>query len=91
MLRGEASEDIDLSVVGDGPRFASALAAELNGEVTKVSPSDPMMLQTAEVRPGVDFGRLDQVFVMLRRGQTMELLYATGEGDAGDAAERGTP
>ncbi|MBT4515439.1 MAG: CCA tRNA nucleotidyltransferase [Chloroflexi bacterium] len=37
MLRGEASEDIDLSVVGDGPAFASALASELNGDVTKIS------------------------------------------------------
>jgi rod shape-determining protein MreC len=61
------------------------------GEVTAVSPSDPMMLQTAEVRPAVDFGRLEQIFVMLRRGQTMELLYATGEGDAANGAERGTP
>jgi hypothetical protein len=50
-----------------------------------------MMLQTAELRPSVDFGRLEQVFVMLRRGQTMELLYATGESDAADGAERGTP
>ena len=61
------------------------------GRVTAVSPSDSMMLQTAEVRPAVDFGRLEQIFVMLRRGQTMELLYATGEGDAANGAERGTP
>ncbi len=61
------------------------------GEVTEVLPSDAMMLQTAEVRPAVDFGRLEQIFVMLRRGQTMELLYATGEGDAANGAERGTP
>jgi hypothetical protein len=27
------------------------------------------------VRPAVDFGRLEQVFVMLERGPTMELLY----------------
>lgn len=37
MLRGEPSEDVDLSVVGDGPSFASTLAAELDGHVTKVS------------------------------------------------------
>jgi rod shape-determining protein MreC len=61
------------------------------GRVTAVSPSDSMMLQAAEVRPAVDFGRLEQIFVMLRRGQTMELLYATGEGDAANGAERGTP
>lgn len=61
------------------------------GEVTKVSPSDAMMLQTAELRPAVDFGRLEQVFVMLRRGPTMELLYATGSSDAGEESGRGTP
>ena len=60
------------------------------GEVTSVSPSDPVMLQTAEVRPAVDFGRLEQVFVMLRRGPTMELLYASGDGDTADEADRAT-
>jgi tRNA nucleotidyltransferase (CCA-adding enzyme) len=37
LVRGEGSVDIDLSVVGDGPGFAAALARELNGNVTKVS------------------------------------------------------
>ena len=60
------------------------------GEVVSVAPSDAVMLQTAEVRPAVDFGRLEQVFVMLRRGRTMELLYATGAGDT-DGAPRVTP
>jgi rod shape-determining protein MreC len=55
------------------------------GEVTEVSASDSKMLRTAAVRPAVDFGRLEQVFVMLRRGPTMELLYATDEGDSADA------
>src|SRR5262245_364276 len=54
------------------------------GEVVEVSASDSKMLRTASVRPAVDFGRLEQVFVMLRRGPTMELLYATDEGDAAD-------
>jgi rod shape-determining protein MreC len=58
------------------------------GEVVEVSASDSKMLRTASVRPAVDFGRLEQVFVMLRRGPTMELLYATDEGDAADAPER---
>jgi hypothetical protein len=49
------------------------------------------MLRTASVRPAVDFGRLEQVFVMLRRGPTMELLYATDEGDAADTPERAKP
>jgi rod shape-determining protein MreC len=58
------------------------------GEVVEVSASDSKMLRTASVRPAVDFGRLEQVFVMLRRGPTMELLYATDEGDSADAQER---
>jgi rod shape-determining protein MreC len=60
------------------------------GDVTQVSAPDAMMLQTAEVRPTVDFGRLEQVFVMLRRGPTMELLYAES-GDVADGADSGTP
>jgi rod shape-determining protein MreC len=61
------------------------------GEVVEVSASDSKMLRTASVRPAVDFGRLEQVFVMLRRGPTMELLYATDEGDAADTPERAKP
>jgi len=61
------------------------------GEVTQVSAPDAMMLQTADVRPAVDFGRLEQVFVMLRRGPTMELLYAADWSDAAEEAERDTP
>jgi rod shape-determining protein MreC len=58
------------------------------GEVTGVSAADSKMLRMAALRPAVDFGRLEQVFVMLRRGPTMELLYATDEGDSADAPER---
>jgi len=61
------------------------------GEVIEVEPSASEMLQTAIVRPAVDFGRLEQVFVMLRRGPTMELLYSAAHGDVSDAAERATP
>ena len=61
------------------------------GEVVSVQPKDPVMLQTAELRPAADFGRLEQVFVMLRRGPTMELLYATGDGDTLEGVERATP
>ena len=60
------------------------------GEVAAVAPSDSKMLRTATVSPTVDFGRLEQVFVMLRRGPTMELLYA-GAGDLGDDPENETP
>ncbi len=50
------------------------------GEVTEVNVGDSQLLHTAVLRPAVDFGRLEQVFVMLHRGPTMRLLYE-GEGD----------
>jgi len=57
------------------------------GQVTAVSDPGARLLQTATVAPAVDFGRLEQVFVMLRRGPTMELLYEAGEpGVTADAA-----
>ena len=34
----------------------------------------------------VDFGKLEQVFVMLRRGPTMELLFGSKAGRAVDEA-----
>ena len=61
------------------------------GEVTAVTDPGSRLLQTATLDPAVDFGRLEQVFVMLRRGPTMELLYATGDGDAPDPAEPPAP
>jgi rod shape-determining protein MreC len=45
------------------------------GEVEELLDPAGGLLQTASLRPGVDFGRLEQVFVMLRRGPTMDLLY----------------
>jgi len=46
------------------------------GEVVEVSDPGGHLMQTATLRPAVDFGRLEQVFVMLHRGHAMELLYA---------------
>ncbi|MDH3521825.1 MAG: rod shape-determining protein MreC [Myxococcales bacterium] len=57
------------------------------GQVTALSAPDARLLQTATVEPAVDFGRLEQVYVMLRRGPTMELLYSTQDGDAPESAE----
>ncbi len=51
------------------------------GTVVEVLSPDAQLMQKALVSPSVDFGRLEQVFVMLRRGATMELLYATEDGD----------
>ena len=51
------------------------------GTVTAVRAERSELLHSAVVRPAVDFGRLEQVFVMLRRGPTMELLFGGGDGD----------
>ena len=50
-------------------------------------------MQTAKLIPAVDFGRLEQAFVMLRRGPTMELLYAGEQEEPLDetASERSVP
>ncbi len=63
------------------------------GEVTSVSDPGSELLQTAKLVPAVDFGRLELVFVMLRRGPTMELLYAGEEEDSvgATASERPSP
>jgi len=49
------------------------------GEIAAVADSDSPLLRTATLRPAVDFARLEQVFVMLRRGPTMELLHGSEE------------
>ena len=50
------------------------------GTVGEVQAERSELVHTAQVEPAVDFGRLEQVFVLLRRGPTMDLLYA-GDGD----------
>lgn len=57
------------------------------GKVTDVEDEGPQLLRRARVAPVVEFGRLEQVFVMLRRGPTMDLLYATQGGDLPEPAE----
>jgi len=61
------------------------------GTISEVSDPGTQLLQRATIRPSVDFGRLEQVFVMLRRGPTMELLYSTRVGDESPASESGGP
>lgn len=63
------------------------------GEVVEVEPPGERLLQRAVLRPAVDFGRLEQIFVMLWRGPTLDLLYE-GFGDAperADAQPQGAP
>ena len=63
----------------------------LIGRVSAVSEPGWKLLSTASLEPAVDFGRLEQAFVMLRRGPTMELLYTTDAGDEGRvASEQGS-
>jgi rod shape-determining protein MreC len=56
------------------------------GIVSAVSEAGSGLLRTATLAPAVDFGRLEQAFVILRRGPSMELLYRTGD----EAAEAKT-
>lgn len=51
------------------------------GTITSVKADNEQLLHTARVKPAVDFGRLEQVFVVLHRGPTMDLLFAEGDGD----------
>ncbi|MHA7836712.1 MAG: rod shape-determining protein MreC [bacterium] len=45
------------------------------GQVVELREAGGRLTRVALVEPSVDLGRLEQVFVMLRRGPTMELLY----------------
>ena len=56
------------------------------GRVDSVNTDRSELLHTAGIEPAVDFGRLEQVFVVLQRGPTMDLLYE-GEGDVPAAPE----
>ncbi len=64
------------------------------GEVVEVEESLVGLTRRALIRPAVDLGRLEQVFVMLWRGPAMDLLYddappggATPEPDPASALE----
>jgi len=61
------------------------------GRVAAVEPAGPGLLQVAALDPAVDFGRLEQAFVMLRRGPTMELLYRSGDAAPAAPAEELAP
>lgn len=63
------------------------------GEIIEVSAEGEHLVQRAMVRPAVDFGRLEQVFVMLWRGPTLELLYEDEPGAPAraDAKAAGAP
>ncbi|MCH7907581.1 MAG: hypothetical protein IIB26_09130 [Chloroflexi bacterium] len=82
LLHGESSADIDLSVVGDGPAFAAALADELDGQVSQVSEFGTASIET----------RTLSIDVATARAETYErpgaLPDVTPAGIAGDMARR---
>jgi rod shape-determining protein MreC len=45
------------------------------GRVTELRDAGGRLTRIAVIEPAVDLGQLEQVFVMLRRGPTMDLLY----------------
>jgi rod shape-determining protein MreC len=51
------------------------------GTIRSVTAEREQLLHTARVQPAVDFGRLEQVFVVLQRGPTMDLLFGGADGD----------
>jgi len=61
------------------------------GTIREMSAPGARLLQEATIEPSVDFGRLEQVFIMLRRGPTMDLLYSTRVGDEEPGAGAGEP
>lgn len=56
------------------------------GRVAELPEAQPGLMARAVLEPAVDFDRLEQVFVLLRRGASLELLYGSGEGDTDLAA-----
>jgi rod shape-determining protein MreC len=60
------------------------------GTVRSVQREPGQTIHTAEVVPAVDFGRVEQVFVMLHRSPTLDLLFAT-DGDAHGAEVASQP
>ena len=61
------------------------------GQIREVPALGSQLLVTASVDPAVDFGRLEQVFVMLRRGPTMDLLYELEDGAVASLREQPDP
>lgn len=81
MVRGDDVQPGDL-VITSGVGGAHPKGIRV-GHVLEVRSDETELLHTAILQPAVDFGRIEQVFVMLHRGPTMDLLYG-GEGDLPD-------
>jgi rod shape-determining protein MreC len=86
MVRGDDVQPGDVVITsGVGGVYPKGLRI---GTITRVQTDEARLLHTGSVQPSVDFGRLEQVFIMLQRGPTMDLLYA-GNGD--EIGGRGDP
>ena len=78
MVRGDDVQPKDVVITsGVGGVYPKGLRI---GTIRAVQTDEARLLHKASVRPSVDFGRIEQVFIMLQRGPTMDLLYS-GEGD----------
>ncbi len=84
MVRGD-DVAVDDTIVTSGLDGAYPNGLRI-GVVTEVNQGEEELVHTARIRPSVDFGRLEQVFVMERRGPTMRLLYE-GTGDLDEELE----
>jgi len=96
IVRGHGSDDLRFEFLvrgGDVEVGDSVLTSGLGGvypkglrigEIVEVVPAGGGLLQIAHIEPSVDFGRLEQVFVMLRHGPTFELLNAQRRAVPGD-------
>jgi rod shape-determining protein MreC len=83
MVRGDDVEPgDDVITSGVGGVYPKGIRV---GRVIEVRTDPSSLLHTASLQPAVDLGRLEQVFVMLERGPTMDLLYG-GEGDLPEQA-----
>jgi rod shape-determining protein MreC len=78
MVRGDDVQPGD-DVITSGVGGAHPKGIRI-GKVIEVHADESRLLHTATLQPAVDFGRLEQVFVVLHRGPTMDLLYG-GDGD----------
>jgi len=77
-VRGDDVQPGDIVITsGVGGVYPKGLRV---GTVQEVETARSQLVHTAGVEPAVDFGRLEQVFVLLERGPTMDLLYG-GDGD----------
>jgi rod shape-determining protein MreC len=81
LVRGDDVQPGDVVITsGVGGVYPQGLRI---GTVETVHENTADLLHWAQVKPSVDFGRLEQVFVMEHREPTMDLLYE-GEGDLDD-------